>query len=449
LGFFDQCHSQPNAVTGIRILASPKIISYFSSLPFLTTLSQTYLPGTNFPFPDYTYSSKNVSADLNSLSVTVQNITSVSVTFGPNTGLNFKFVNVSVFVTWNLNWNSTAGKGALASNSTVFFDLSVTVNVTSINIFANNQPNIGFIPSTFHAVNIRFVTQNYPLPPELQSLPKTALNQYIMNNMSSPLLSSLNNNIIPTAWTGYFPFFEGIAPAFLYFPINPPSFTNDTMVLEISGDIILFPGTYICDLPHVLPPIPVRTHDIELEISMDCFTCLFHQLLQDKTLLTPVISQKLFGQNGNFSIGYNYPFDPNNVTFVPVTNSDKVSVTVTPVNVTVTVLFNGVSFVSISPVAKLNLQIALLPGAIMANVTAVVDSFTAVVTNYTLVSPVYAQKILNEDTASLVNQINSLIPSPISLTIQNDFLKQLWNDITAPSFTAVPHSVIFQTDLKQ
>jgi hypothetical protein len=278
-----------------------------------------------------------------------------------------------------------------------------------------------------------------------------------MNNLSSPLALVLNNNYITGAWSGFLPFSSELgfdSPGLIYFPLSPPVYLNDTLELILNGDIGFFPQTYVCPTPHDLPNPNVTRgqHDIELYISMACFTCLFEELLYKNLNFPKLLSGLLFSQSSNVSVDFFYPFDPKNVTFVPVNDSRQLEVKTSPLNLTVIFQQNISDVISVSPVINISsLSISLLPGQIGVNASISITNITLTVLNKTLVPLQYSNQVsaLQSETTQILQMINSKIPSPLPIPpISSDFLTELWNALSNPSFSATPGYVKFQADLK-
>jgi len=314
-----------------------------------------------------------------------------------------------VMVSWNLNWISGNNNESYSANTSFLFDLSV-MNIISLR-FDNSGPFF-----TFQSVNVSqlsYVPQNYSLPPELEKFPINTLLQLLVSNMSEPMQLSLNNLIFAIFGNGaYLLTAIDAGPAFVYQMTSPPVFQNDTLIIEISGEINLSGGSASCGIQHSLPP-PVRNYDIEVQLSASAPFCILTELSMDSTQLSFLITESFLSP----PIGLLYSFPLYSYSFMIANNSLTISIPpynfpmgVTIINTTVDYPLKYITMMSFNTTLQTSkISVVFQPENIIVNASVDISSLTADIAPDANTQKIYSQQFANESWMTLLNEVNSFI----------------------------------------
>jgi len=220
-------------------------------------------------------------------------------------------------------------------------------------------------------------------------------------------------------------------PVFYYRPIEPPKFLNDTLIIELNGDIAIFePG---CEMMHPLPPPDVREYDFELEISAASPFCILNQLSSMSPFISTILSGQLLAPPLSFT--YDFPFDNNSYSFVPRTHSSSFSINPLFIDLSVSFL-NGtgsdktpaMDFNASLEISMINVEL-LLPNWLSINTSANLNSLMGAVSPGWMTP--YSDQIEDEKWSTIIDMANVYIHAlPTSLNFSlPDVLESIVKDI--------------------
>jgi len=282
-----------------------------------------------------------------------------------------------------------------------------------------------FVFNTFNLTQLTNVPQNFStIPPAIEKFPLTTIQQLLLNNISLLMQTTFNVLVKSVYGNGGFILvaLPPAPPVFWYRPTSLPQFLEDTLIIEINGDIALFePG---CEIPHPLPsPSDTRKFDFELEISGASPLCILNQLSSLSSFISAIMSGQLLAPPLSFT--YAFPFNNNSYSFVPATNSSKF--TINPIIIDLNVNFlNGSSPTGPTPAILFNASLEIesinlnldFPSDISLNASANLNSLAGSVAPGW--STPYSDQIDNENWGSFVDLANGYIhslPMPLNFPL--------------------------------